>query len=138
MTTNNPDVLQPTRASRAHDERLKALAEAEQVVRDLSAVYGGDPILKKDVLDAVAFALGCSQETAQSYVDALCSIHPRAPFLNCEIGRKVHVAIKDPQLLNEDANLSASQAAFQEEHKEEHPPVAKEGAGRGRQCLASS
>ena len=108
MTTNNPDVLHPTRGSRAHDERLKALADAEKVVRDLSAVYGGDPILKKDVLDAVAFELGCSQETAQSYVDALCSIHPRAPFLNCEIGRKAHVAIKDPQLLNEDANLSAS------------------------------
>ena len=108
MTTNNPDVLNPTRGSKAHAERLRAQAEAEQIVRDLSAVYGGDPLLKKDVVDAVAFGLGCSQETAQSYVDALCSIHPRAPFLNCEIGREAHVAIKDPQLLNEDADRSAS------------------------------
>ena len=109
MATNNPDVLHPTRGSRAHEERLQALADTEKVVRDLFAVYGGDPILKKDVIDAVAFELGCSQETAQSYVDALCRIHPRAPFLNCEIGRKTHVAIKDPQLLKDDANLSASQ-----------------------------
>ena len=46
MTTNNPDVLHPTRESQAHEERLHALALTEKVVRDLLKAYGGLPLPK--------------------------------------------------------------------------------------------
>ena len=131
MTTNNPDVLHPTRGSKAHEERLAAVAWAEQIIRDLSAVYGGDPLLKKDVVDAVAFEQGCSQETAQSYVDALCSIHPRAPFLNFGTGSKTRVAIKHPQLLNEDANLSASKKPSEQSPKTSTPRAPRQARKGG-------
>ena len=133
MTTNNPDVLHPTRGSQAHEERLHAQALTEKVVRDLLKAYGGLPLPKKDVVDAIAFELGCSQETAQGYLDALCSIHPRAPFVSHEINRKTHISLKDTQLLNEDANLSASQQDSKQPPKKRRPPSPKtktqEGGG---------
>ena len=61
------------------------------------------------MIDALAFELGCSQETAQGYLDALSSISPRAPLVSHDVNRKAHISLKDPQLLHEDANLSASQ-----------------------------
>ena len=61
------------------------------------------------MIDAIAFDLPCAQETAQDYLNALCSIHPRAPFVSHDVDRKPHVSLKDTQLLNEDANLSTSQ-----------------------------
>ena len=128
MQTNNPDVLHPTRGSLSHGERLDAIDRAEQTIRELFEVYGGRPILKKEVVDAVAFAEGCTQETAQSYVDALSSIHPLSPFVSHEVNRKAHLSIKDPQLLTEDADNVASQQDSKQPPKKDRPQRRKGGA----------
>ena len=106
MQTNNPDVLHPTRSSKAHEERLLAVDQALQTCKEMFKVYGG-PILKKELVDAVAYDQGCSQETAQSYVDALSSIHPRSPLITHAVNHKAHCSLKDPQLLAEDAGTVA-------------------------------
>ena len=131
MTTHNPDVLHPTRGSQAHDERLHALGQAEKAVRDLFTVYEGRPLPKKDVIDALAFELGCSQETAQGYLDALSSISPRAPFVSHDVNRKAHISLKDPQLLHEDANLSASQQHSKHPPKKSRPRSPRKAQGGG-------
>ena len=109
MESHNPDVLHPTRGAKAHAERHDAQDLAEQCIWDLFKVYDGRPILKKELVDAVAFDQGCSQDSAQQYVDALSSIHPRAPFVTHEVNRKSHVSPKDLQLLAEDAGSLAPQ-----------------------------
>ena len=109
MATNNRDVLNPTRGAQASEDRRRNLAKAEESVRNLLKAYGGRPLPKKDVVDAVAFDLPCTQLTAQDYLDSLCSIHPRAPFVSHDVDGVAHISLKDPQLPNEDANLSASQ-----------------------------
>ena len=85
------------------------------------------------MIDAIAFDLPCAQETAQDYLNALCSIHPRAPFVSHDVDRKPHVSLKDTQLLNEDANLSASQQDSKQPPKKRRPPSPKtktqEGGG---------
>ncbi len=130
MSTHNPDVLHPTRGTQAHLERLQALERAEQTIRELFKFYEGLPLLKKDLVDAVAFAEGCAQETAQGYVDALSSIHPRSPFVTHEVNKQAHVFLKDPQLLAEDAGTLAPLQHSQQppkKHNLQKPKKAKKG-----------
>ena len=128
MTNHNPDVLHPTQGSRAHEERQQAQVDAAKSMWGLFKAYGDRPILKKELVDAVAFDLGCSQETAQGYVDALSSIHPLSPFVTHEVNRKPHVSPKDPQLLAEDAGKLASQQDSEQPPKRTRSRQAKGGA----------
>lgn len=94
MQRDNPDVVSPTRGSKAHGERQVGQDAARDLIDRLFDV-NDPPLLKKDLLDAICYDQGCHPETAQTYIDALCSkLHPDAPYFAHTVNRQAHVSPK--------------------------------------------